>query len=596
MSVKSCFLRTGAVLLLALAAGPISAIERTTAGADALALPDLLRETHADPYWLNGEQVFDRAATDLEVSVREGADAEQIATQMLRLIASIGDGHTVLASEDRYRVFGLAPFFAQAFDDGLFLVRVEAERENLLGARIVAVDGIAIDDVVTRLRTVVPHATDSRFRRWMRSYLHLPGLLHALGITEAPNQVRLSLLKEGEIIEANFARMDLDGYRDLDMRDLEFPETLRDRNPDARYWFEALPDSDITYFNFRRVANDPNGESIWAFGQRLAETLKARSTTRLIIDLRENGGGGYQFAAHLRPLLRDVPGIQRDGGIVVLTSPVTYSAASNFLSQVQRHTHATLIGSPPASRLGEPGDDDDFALPATGLTVRISRAINRSAAAADRRSRVDVAIPVTDTFADRIAGIDRALAVALAYVPDTKPPIEPHPGFSGRFRFQADADLIISRTGNQWRARVMPQFDTPLAAIGKTRLQAAMPGLTFSYDEERDAVRVVFADGAQRLCRRKIDSVAGPWELAYLGRFDDAKTAFRAALRTDPSSLTVTDSTFSSEAIHMVYTLQNDIGAAAARLRARRLLEMAIEILDDAPESTFSLRFYPTPE
>ena len=38
--------------------------------------------------------------------------------------------------------------------------------------------------------------------------------------------------------------------------------------------------------------------------KHLTEHLKKNNVARLIIDLRENGGGGYQYAAHLRPLLQ----------------------------------------------------------------------------------------------------------------------------------------------------------------------------------------------------------------------------------------------------------------------------------------------------
>lgn len=573
-------------------------LDATSLAADAFTLRMLLAEEHASPHWLNSKETIEGVAADIHTSIDDEAGSEALLAQMLRLIAAVGDGHTVMASGDRYAAFGLAPFFAWPYEDGVFIERVVAGRDSLLGAEILAVGGVSIKEAFSRLRSVVPHSTDARFRRWVRSYLHLPGLLHALGLSDSPESVNLTLrLTDGSERVERFDRIEASAYSGLEMVDISYPETLRDRNADANYWFEPLPDSDAVYFNFRRVASSDDGESIWAFGLRLAETLRERRASRLIIDLRENGGGGYQFAAHLRPLLRSVPSLDRPGGIVVLTGPKTYSAASNFLSQLQRFTDSTLIGTPPAGRLGEPGDDDDYTLPRTGLTVRISQVADRSAAVTDRRGVVGVDVLVPDRFADRKAGVDRALDVARAHAPKTSASAETPDAMAGRYAFQADADLLITQRSGRWRASVLPQFDTPLTPVGEGRLTAALPGLTLMFEPDQDAVRVIFADGSQKRCPRSVSKTPGPWELVYQGRIDEARPLFKQAIAKDPDALSLTDSTFSSEAIHLVYTLQDGIGPAMARQKARQLLELAIDLLPGgAPESEFSLRFYPKPD
>ncbi|MEM9303984.1 MAG: hypothetical protein AAGE01_17850, partial [Pseudomonadota bacterium] len=279
-----------------------------------------------------------------------------------------------------------------------------------------------------------PHATESRFRRWAPAYLHLPGLLFGLGLSDHPDQVTLTVaLQNGARQVHRFEHVTDAEYEALEMVSIEFPSTRRTREPEARYRFEPIENSDAVYFSFRRVASADDGESIWTFGRRLATHLREARTRRLIIDLRDNGGGGYQFSAHLRPLLRQVPSLDHPGGIVVLTGPKTYSAASDFLAQLELFTDATLIGLPPAGRNGEPGDDDDFVLPKSGITVRISQVAAHAASEVDARSVIGVDQLVPDNFADRLAGRDPALDAAIEFEPPLATDIPAPSSWLGRY-------------------------------------------------------------------------------------------------------------------------------------------------------------------
>jgi hypothetical protein len=587
------------VVCALIGSGTVEAQDRRAALAlDAPILSELLREQHAAPFWLYAEQTFQRVEADLMRSVEEGSSAEAVLTQMLRLIAVIGDGHTVLASSDRYTEFGLAPFYAEIYDDGVFIAEVPRGRRQALGAEIVAVGGVPVSDALDRLREVVPHSTESRFRRWARSYLHLPGLAHALGLSDSPDAMTLTLRAgDGRVFTERFERLRPEESTS-DRVSLDLPASLRDQKPDAFYYFEPLPGHNAVYFNFRRVTTADSGESVFEFGVRMADYLRTHSVSRLIIDLRENGGGGYQYAAHIRPLLQSIPSLDHPGGIVVLTGPVTYSAASNFLSQIERFTHAVLVGLPPAGRIGEPGDDDDFELPNSGLTVHISQVAGRSESVLDKRSVVEVDVRVADLFADRITGRDAGLEAALAYEPPSaNTVVEAAEQWAGRYVLTRDQDLVVRKESGGWRATALPSLDIPLVVTSAMRMQAALPGLLLVLDEDRGGVRLTFADGSERFAPRKAGDSPSAWELVFQGRVDQAEPLLRAAITSAPESPTLSDGAFASEAIHLVFSIQDRVGREEARFAARDLLEAGIALHPEgAPESTFSLRFYPARE
>ncbi|MEM8964519.1 MAG: hypothetical protein AAGD38_23735, partial [Acidobacteriota bacterium] len=500
------------LLALLMVALPATAQERTPIAQDALSLPQLLRDEHVSPFWLHPPARFDNAARALEDVATTGVDDETIAAAMLTLIATIGDGHTVFA--DRYTTFGIAPFFAEVYDDGLFLGRVPAAKKPLLGAEIVAVGGVPIADALSRLRGVVPHSTENRFRRWVRSYLHLPGLVHVLGLSESADAIELTLrLRSGEVVKETFGRLTVEAYDELEMAYLELPKTARTRHDDKRYWLEPIGD-DALYVKIDRCASGDE-ESIWDFGRRMAAHVREHQTRRVILDLRDNGGGGYQFVAHIRPLLHALPTLDHPGGVIVLTGKVTFSAACDLLAQVQRFTDATLIGQTAGCSIGEPGDDDDFALPKSGLTIRISQIAGRDRAAIDRRRIFTPDVLIEERFTDLMAGLDPVLDAAVAFEPAADEPAEPASSWAGRYQLEPGIDLAIAQRDGRWRATALPVLDTPLTALSPTRLTAAIPGLTFTLRD--DTVHVARADGTTLIAPPKENDSPSAWELVFAG-------------------------------------------------------------------------------
>ena len=78
----------------------------------------------------------------------------------------------------------------------------------MLGSKIVGVNDLGIEAVLERLRLVVPHANESRFKKFSGFYLHLPGLLYGLGITDNPDKVTFKVQKGEDEIEIELINMD----------------------------------------------------------------------------------------------------------------------------------------------------------------------------------------------------------------------------------------------------------------------------------------------------------------------------------------------------------------------------------------------------
>ena len=153
----------------------------------------LIESKHVRPYWITSKEDFQKQVQSSKkiISEKENCD-ESCYVEIFKVVSSISDGHSSISGTSRYDVFGYLPFTAKWFDGNLYVLKTSKEYKKILGHRITKVNGIDIELVLSKLKTVVPHANESRFKKFSGSYLHLPGLLYGLGITQDPKQAEFT--------------------------------------------------------------------------------------------------------------------------------------------------------------------------------------------------------------------------------------------------------------------------------------------------------------------------------------------------------------------------------------------------------------------
>ncbi len=148
-----------------------------------------------------------------------------------------------------------------------------------------------------------------------------------------------------------------------------------------------------------------------ALAERILAAGRNPEIRRVIVDVRMNGGGNNQT---YRPLLRALatPAVARKA--YLLQGRVTFSAAGNFVTEVDLQTKAKIVGEPSGGAPNQWGDNELVELPRAGLTVRVASSywvFGRGPK--DARVAVRPDIPVTMTAADFFAGRDPVLERAL---------------------------------------------------------------------------------------------------------------------------------------------------------------------------------------
>ena len=110
------------------------------------------------------------------------------------------------------------------------------------------------------------------------------------------------------------------------------------QRPGESFWFTLLPDSQTVYVNFRGY------RQLGEHAERLMAFLATSGATRLIVDLRQNGGGDFvEGRRHVvEPLRRDTT-FNRKGRLYVLVGRRTFSAAMVNAIDFRKRTNAILV-------------------------------------------------------------------------------------------------------------------------------------------------------------------------------------------------------------------------------------------------------------
>ena len=124
--------------------------------------------------------------------------------------------------------------------------------------------------------------------------------------------------------------------------------------------------------------------------------LKRERPEKLVIDLRENGGGDYNIGLkYMIEPLRNSSEINRKGHLFVLIGPNTFSAAMSNAAQFRTMTAATLVGQSIGERPNSYQEPRQFPLPNSKLVVRYSTRYYKFVNGADNLVAPDVEIPTT---------------------------------------------------------------------------------------------------------------------------------------------------------------------------------------------------------
>jgi hypothetical protein len=294
-------------------------------------------------------------------------------------------------------------------------VGADSQLAGRIGQRIVAVGGVPVAEAIGRMDPYV--SRDNPMGRLVLGpfWLTLPAFAQAVGMSEDGRSIAYTFeTRDGR---REVARLSAAGFRPPNFKlgpaPLGGPDRpLFLRHPDLPHWLDVLPRQRAVYAQYNQVQNAPE-QSVAQFADSLSRTLERSGARHLIVDVRRNNGGNNALN---RPLVRALVAFEMQPGrrIWVITGRTTFSAAQNFINQVERWTGATFVGEPSGSKPNFAGEDTELLLPYSGLRGSISTRWWQDSDPLDRRQwiapHLSVGVRSTDYFANRDPVLEAVLS------------------------------------------------------------------------------------------------------------------------------------------------------------------------------------------
>jgi hypothetical protein len=345
------------------------------------------------------------------------------------------------------------PFRMIWFSDGMVVARADPQHADLLGARVVTIEGYKPRALQAGLRPYIGGNDD--YLRWNAMWLvESGGMLHAIGMAKNTDRLRMRLRKaDGRSVDVTvpfvpraqaatgaspprfWSAAAYESERKFGWRSAidgpQQPMYLRD--DDEPFRTAPLVNLDALYVQFRANSTaDAGGKDIQAFVQRVRDELVATHPAYLVLDLRFDIGGDIDQTRGLaHEMARAIP-----GRIFVLTGPYTFSAGIVFAAAMKHDApdRVTLVGEPVGDRLRFWSEGKHVCMPGAGYCLQVSTGLwdltrgcaKEVACYGDRLdARVDslnpdIAAPITS--GDWLSGRDPAMeAVASAIMSGSVP-------------------------------------------------------------------------------------------------------------------------------------------------------------------------------
>jgi hypothetical protein len=391
--------------------------------------------THPAPFTKTGILTWRRAAHELREALPRLSEPQRVARAM-QLLALIGDGHTQLEPDNPS--FALwYPVRLYEFADGVFITGAHRSVADLAGARVVALGGCPVAQVLADVRTL--QGADNRFDSLERLYaVHNAMLMRGLGYATADGSLTISLvLRDGRHVERTLrprASDDTTRYKKDDATfewvfrsemfgppvgtgaewvsayrgivsqqfrtaDPTRPAHLIFRGAYTSHWY---PDRQLLYAQINQVDNTGLPPFI---RDLMAEADRVRPR-RLVLDLRYNfGGDGSGVNDVVREFIRRQPEPPwRE--LYLVTGRKTFSAGIMLASALLSNVPLTVVGEPAGAPFNSYGDPRRFEYGGVGIAADISTLRHQLRAWDNLGEFIPVDVPARMSFSDYVDGRD----------------------------------------------------------------------------------------------------------------------------------------------------------------------------------------------
>lgn len=378
---------------------------------DAWFLDRELRRIHYSPYLKYTPAEREAWVKKIHDSVPSWSD-DQILVELMRYVASFGDGHTNLRVPNLKRP-KIQMFW---FKEGIYITSTAPEHKEIVGAKLIAVEGRKVEDLAKLVDPLIPRENPQLLKAQTPNYITNTSILRGLGIKAGADEIKLTVLDSAGDSQTVTLPLSSDFQAKPDWASLTTgSKILTLKNRTAAYWFEHLPELNAVYLQYNSVRSDP-ADPLPQFAEKLYKFIDENKVQRLIIDVRWNGGGNTFLSQPLLNGLFERKALKSSPNLFVITGRNTYSAAQNFTTDIGRLCAPIFVGEPTGSGPNFIGESIPYSLPYSKMSGTVSDLYWQRSWPMDDRIWIAPDLPATPSFEAFSIGKDPAMEAIIAFI------------------------------------------------------------------------------------------------------------------------------------------------------------------------------------
>lgn len=325
-----------------------------------------LAARHKNLFFHLSRAEFERQVRELSGEAESASDIEMRAG-LARIMAAVGDAHSWVDAFTASRQLELR--FRQ-FPGGWYCIEARSDLGEAVGARLITVAGVPTEETAQRLLPFVAQENATQTQEALADLFTWPGALRAAGLPVPGDMVEFEFERSGRrfILRATSPMRPAPGEwpqrRDIQRTPAgaPFSTPLYRSDPAAFYWFRMLA-SGTLYIQYNHCVDDPE-QPMKRFAAVVARTIAQKRPPRIVVDLRNNGGGNSLV---FHPLLEVLRG--QKGRVFVAIGRGTFGSGAFNMVDLKEHARAKTVGEPTAEKPNIFGQQRSFLLPNSRVRV-----------------------------------------------------------------------------------------------------------------------------------------------------------------------------------------------------------------------------------
>lgn len=317
-----------------------------------------LPQKHINLFAKISQSEFEKRIRNIESKI-DTLQEEEFLNELFQLMVAVGDEHTQINPLNLFSY--TLPINFTFFKEGIFVT--ETGRQDLLLAQLKTINGVPVEEVTERFKSIIPNYNQSFFKTMLMFYINNTYILKSLAVTNSKETISYTLEKP----DGTIAAVELKPEKNAGMLKPEQFSSLPASFRKSNYWSQYYPDNNLLYFHYRNCKEDAN-YPFEQFNKELFESIATNKPKKLVIDLRYNGGGNSRILAPFLAQLK-ASELNSTGKLYVLIGKMTFSSALLNALDLKRNYNTILVGEPTAGSINHYGETRAFELPNTKATV-----------------------------------------------------------------------------------------------------------------------------------------------------------------------------------------------------------------------------------